>query len=192
MSDGVNPPSSPDIDLTKLPRLNTSIWADINKVEFKLKHPNSKNSSSHANNKNSLSNPISSDPITPSTLIPIFTIPQTPKPSRIVPRKRTYSTPTVIQPQKNLKITAVQEHALKKCNCACLLHYEDTIDQNISSPSATAEEALWTARDKIIEAYRLTKDRKEQTTLLDFLNIFRSYTETGYKSFSISPSHMNP
>lgn len=45
-----------------------------------------------------------------------------------------------------------------------------------------AEEALYSARNNILEAYSLTSDRDSQKQLLDFLNLFRAHTEKGYNA----------
>ncbi|KAI0995314.1 hypothetical protein K3495_g12868 [Podosphaera aphanis] len=50
----------------------------------------------------------------------------------------------------------------------------------------SAEEALFAARDNIVEAYKLTSDRKFQTQILDFLNIFREYSQNNFKSLPLN------
>lgn len=46
----------------------------------------------------------------------------------------------------------------------------------------TTQDALLAARDNIMHAYHLTKNRAEQDKLLDLLDIFREYTEKGQLS----------
>ena len=94
--------------------------------------------------------------------------------------------------RKNMKITYHPQHATKKCNCICLIHINsssaDSETTDSPSPSeepsgltnqnkiTSAKEAIYSARDNIIEAYKLTSDRNTQTKFLDLLNIFRSFT----------------
>jgi hypothetical protein len=66
---------------------------------------------------------------------------------------------------------------------------------NTISPTqpSQAKEALLQARDLIVKAYSLTKDREEQTRVLDLLEIFREYIEKGTlrKTSSIISSQIN-
>ncbi|KAI1003268.1 hypothetical protein K3495_g4936 [Podosphaera aphanis] len=56
----------------------------------------------------------------------------------------------------------------------------------------SAEEALFAARDNIVEAYKLTSDRDLQTQILDFLNIFREYIEQqDFKSLPLQKKPSN-
>jgi hypothetical protein len=43
----------------------------------------------------------------------------------------------------------------------------------------TAQEAIYIARDMVLQASTLAETNQEQTKLLDLLQIFRNYTETG-------------
>jgi hypothetical protein len=43
----------------------------------------------------------------------------------------------------------------------------------------TAQEALYIARDMVLQASTLAETNQEQTKLLDLLEVFRNYTETG-------------
>ena len=42
----------------------------------------------------------------------------------------------------------------------------------------TAQEAIYIARDMVLQASTLAETNQEQTKLLDLLEIFRNYTET--------------
>ena len=93
-----------------------------------------------------------------------------------------------------MKITYHPQHATKKCNCICLIHNNsssaDSETTDSPSPSeepsgltkqnkiTSAKEGIYSARDNIIEAYKLTFDRTTQTKFLDLLNILRSFTES--------------
>lgn len=44
----------------------------------------------------------------------------------------------------------------------------------------SADDAMYAARDKILEAYKLTFDRDRQTRILDLLQIFREFTENNF------------
>ena len=48
-----------------------------------------------------------------------------------------------------------------------------------SLTSKSPKEAVLAARDLLVEAYTLTTDRLEQNKLLNLLDVFRNYTETG-------------
>lgn len=103
-----------------------------------------------------------------------------------------------LHPRKNMKITYHPQHAIKKCNCICLIHNNSSsVDSETTdslSPSeepsgltnqnkiTSAKEAIYSARDNIIEAYKLTSDRNTQTKFLDLLNIFRSFTESNFNN----------
>lgn len=45
-----------------------------------------------------------------------------------------------------------------------------------------ADKALFSARDMILETYKLTPDRKGQKQILDFINMFRAHTEKGFNA----------
>ena len=48
-----------------------------------------------------------------------------------------------------------------------------------NSQSNQAKEALLQARDLIVKAYSLTKDREEQARILDLIELFREYIKKG-------------
>lgn len=60
-----------------------------------------------------------------------------------------------------------------------------------SQASKSPKEAVLAARDLLVEAYTLTTDRLEQNKLLNLLEVFRNYTETGRIDPSLAPSN-NP
>jgi hypothetical protein len=47
------------------------------------------------------------------------------------------------------------------------------------SQASSAREAIFQARDLLVQAYTLTQSREEQAKLLDLLEVFREYTEKG-------------
>ncbi|RKF53972.1 hypothetical protein GcM3_213031, partial [Golovinomyces cichoracearum] len=84
------------------------------------------------------------------------------------------------------------ETTVKNCKCPCPEH--DKIAKqndeqskkgwtnyfsNTNTKFNSSKEALYHARDNILDAYKLTSDRKYQEKILDLLNIFRQLTETG-------------
>lgn len=200
----------PEIDLAKLPRLNSSIWKKTPDLQPKFPYPATPKVKLCANQFD-----LSSDPITAID----FTAARENKTglrTTSAKRKRAHgpSTDEASTFTKHLKITAVPEHAKKSCQCLCFLHSngDDSPIQRLRSsetPSVppspegsdssrastascgtqydhqtkfkTAEQALYSARDSILEASRLTSNRAFQTQILDFLTIFRAYTENEFK-----------
>ncbi|RKF80767.1 hypothetical protein GcM1_190026, partial [Golovinomyces cichoracearum] len=93
---------------------------------------------------------------------------------------------------KNVKVTKTVEATVKHCKCLCPEH--DKIAKqndeqskkgwtnyfsNTNTKFKSSKEALFNARDNILDAYSLKSDRKSQEKILDFLNPFRQFTEMG-------------
>lgn len=57
---------------------------------------------------------------------------------------------------------------------------QKSASQDLQELHHTVESAIFKARDLILLASTLAKNRKEQSRLLDLLHIFREYTETGH------------
>lgn len=143
-----------EIDLTKLPRLEDSQWNN-KKAMNSLRKPAV---NTPENFTSDFSN-FSSDPFTSS----VFTAGQLTKKSKPVVeiRKRSSmaSPTTEYSHSKAIKITPPSEKPEKAYNL-----YETAVND---------------CRDLLVTAYNLTDDRLRKTELLDLLEIFRSYTETG-------------
>lgn len=198
-------PSSPEIDLSTLPRLDSSRWGDQNFPESNLYIPQTQTTKNKANLFNLSSDPTLFIDSTYKTNRKTKTIPKT-----TTKKRNRIQYDSYLPASKSIRITPLS-NSVKQCNCICFIHNDENqcsptqVNKKIQSlpkknpvtkptisvtpvtplpkPKFTsAEEALYSARDKILEAYKLTSDRESQKQILDFLNLFRAYTEKGYNA----------
>ena len=179
---------SPEIDLSTLPRLNSSTWG-VDKLGL-AENPTLP----------SIKNILNTDINFSIDKLTKFNASKDRSQNGNLGQKRKNLSNSkgknFLHPRKNIKVTFHPQNATKKCNCTCLIHdNSSSVDFGmmdspivIEEPSKiqqnkfnSAEEAIFSARDNIIKAYELTSDRNTQTKFLDLLNIFRSFTESKFQ-----------